>query len=123
MSVINVCLSHIFLVSSISIGFECPEDTLGSVTPDPEDCRSYYDCPVDQEPLHETCTKGPPATLFDDTLLICNYEDLVDCGDRPIIDGPATTTTTVETTTTTVETTTTATVTTGKKEQPTVEKR
>ena len=64
-----------FLVSSVSIGFECPEDTLGSVTPDPEDCRSYYDCPVDQEPLHETCTKGPPATLFDDQLLICNYED------------------------------------------------
>ena len=83
--------------------FECPDNTLGAVTPDPDDCRSYYDCPVDQAPHHLTCTKGPPATLFDDKLLICNYEDQVDCGDRPIIDGP---------TTTTIGTTTTATVTT-----------
>ena len=49
-------------VSITSEEFECPEDTLGAVTPDPDDCRSYYDCPVDQAPLHETCTKGPPTS-------------------------------------------------------------
>ena len=79
-------------------------------------------------PIHMHCSYDPPKTLFDDMLLVCNYDELVDCSDRPIIDGSTTTTlgttiastitsmTTTETTTsttlTTTETTTTTTVTT-----------
>ena len=63
-------------------------------------------CVYGRPPFRETCTIGPPATLFDDVLLICNYDYEVDCGDRPIIDGntpsPTIPTTTVQVTTTTV---------------------
>ena len=62
-------------------------------------------CVYGRPPFRETCTLGPPATLFDDVLLICNYDYEVDCGDRPIVDGntpsPTTPTTTTPTTTTT----------------------
>ena len=63
-------------------------------------------CGFDQIPIHLYCNKEPPATLFDDVLLICNYEDNVDCGDRPIIDGTTTTTGTTTYTTSYTHTTT-----------------
>ena len=62
-------------------------------------------CGFDQIPIHFYCNREPPATLFDDVLLICNYEDNVDCGERPIIDGTTTTGTTNSETTYTITTT------------------
>ena len=71
-------------------------------------------CALGYPPVHMHCNEEPPLVLlFDDVLLVCNYEDQVDCGDRPIIDGPTgTTTTTSATTITTTGSTITTTVTT-----------
>ena len=70
-------------------------------------------CGWDQIPVHHYCNIDPPATLFDDVLMICNYENNVDCGDRPIVDGTTTTTTGTTTTGTTITTTGTNITTTG----------
>ena len=101
--------------------------TCSGIFPDPDDCRGYYECGFDQIPYHYYCNREPPATLFDDVLLICNYEDNVDCGDRPIIDRTTTTSgTTTHTTTsshgTTITTGTTATNT-GTTTSPTQHQR
>merc|ERR1712038_452881 len=89
------------VVAATLADFECPENE--GIFPDPDDCSAFYQCVHDRPPFHEYC---PTGTLFDDILLICNYESVVDCGDRPIIDGPTQgptdpTTTTMDTTTTT----------------------
>ena len=79
----------------------------------------WVQCGFDQIPIHNYCNKEPPATLFDDVLLICNYEDNVNCGDRPIVDGTTTSGTTlttsytITTTGSTAVTTETATTNTG----------
>jgi len=104
-------------IAATSADFECPETE--GIFPDPDDCRSFYQCVYGRPPFHETCTLGPPATLFDDVLLICNYDYEVDCGDRPIIDG-STTPSTPPTTTTAQDTTTSAQVTTSPGETTTV---
>ena len=73
-------------------------------------------CALGYPPVHMQCNPWPPlALLFDDVLLVCNYEDQVDCGDRPIIDVPTTNipgSTTTGTTSGTTITTTGSTVTT-----------
>ncbi|XP_068207718.1 uncharacterized protein [Palaemon carinicauda] len=50
--------------------------------PDPYDCSSYCEC-SDGIAWKFYCA---PPTLYDETLKICNWEHLVDCGDR----GPTT---------------------------------
>merc|ERR1712051_477832 len=57
--------------------FECPGDGLFA---DPDNCKMFYDC-ANGRPFHEAC---PSGTLFDDHLLICNFENQVNCGDRPL---------------------------------------
>merc|ERR1712038_844003 len=89
------------VVAATLADFECPENE--GIFPDPDDCRSFYQCVHDRPPFHEVC---PTGTLFDDIILVCNYEDQVDCGDRPIIDGPTTTQGPTDPTTTTMDTTT-----------------
>ena len=77
---------------SLNVAFEC-NDEIG-IFADPEDCRSYYFCDfVGFE--HIQCD---PGLLFDAEFLVCNYEEAVDCGDRPI---PGISTTTSATTSTT----------------------
>ena len=58
--------------------FEC-EDNLGLV-PNPQDCQSFYYCDSNGATL-EYCING---LLFDENILVCNYENDVDCGDRPL---------------------------------------
>ena len=79
--------------------FDCG-DRLGPV-PNPDDCSSFYLCSLDGEATLEHCHE---EEMFDDLLLICNYDYAVDCGDRP---RPGSTTTPGPTTTTTPGPTTT----------------
>lgn len=72
--------------------FPCPEDGL---QPDPENCQCFYDC-ANGKPFHECCAK---ELMFDSVAKLCNYEDQVDCGDRPKpTSGPTTSGPTVPTT-------------------------
>jgi len=57
--------------------FECPGNGLFA---DPDNCQMFYDC-ANGRPYHEAC---PAGTLFDERLLICNFKDQVNCGDRPM---------------------------------------
>ena len=71
--------------------------------PDPENCQNYYICGDEPCELF-SCSED---TLFDADLLICNFAELVDCGDRPNpYDSSTTPGPTVETTTKKVRTTT-----------------
>jgi len=82
--------------------FECPGDGLFA---DPDNCKMFYDC-ANGRPFHEAC---PSGTLFDDHLLICNFEDQVNCGDRPMPGStrpPSTSSTSAPATETTMPTTT-----------------
>jgi len=82
--------------------FECPGDGLFA---DPDNCQMFYDC-ANGRPFHEAC---PSGTLFDDRLLICNFEDQVNCGDRPMPGStrpPSTSSTSAPVTDTTMHTTT-----------------
>lgn len=109
----------LLVVAAVSAEFECPsnEDLPEGIYPDPDDCRSFYQCIYDQAgnatPIKGSCD---PILLFDENFLVCNYPEVVDCGDRPIIDGstsPDTSTmsTTVPTTTVTTDQTTTTQIT------------
>merc|ERR1719186_228800 len=80
--------------------FICPGPGLWA---DPDDCSCFYNCANDI-PYPGCCDQGE---FWDQDLHICNYEDQVDCGDRPSPDhstvpptpGPSTTqgpTTTVD---------------------------
>merc|ERR1712020_515387 len=60
---------------------------LGPV-PNPEDCSTFYLCDFNDYTL-EYC---PDENLFDDILLVCNYDYAVDCGDRPRPDHSTTST-------------------------------
>merc|ERR1712200_38354 len=72
--------------------WECPGNGLW---PDPDNCACFYDC-ANLQPFHECCGQG---TLFNDVMLICDYPEHVNCGDRPgpgsthrpTTDGPPTT--------------------------------
>jgi hypothetical protein len=57
-------------------GFECP--SAGGAFPHDTKCELYYVC-VDSVPTLETC---PADQLFDLIYEGCNFEELVDCGDR-----------------------------------------
>ena len=65
--------------------FDC-EDNLGLV-PNPQDCQSFYYCDSNGATL-EYCING---LLFDENILVCNYENDVECGDRPLPDHQNTT--------------------------------
>merc|ERR1711962_1781295 len=87
--------------------FECPGNGLFA---DPDNCQMFYDC-ANGRPYHEAC---PAGTLFDERLLICNFKDQVNCGDRPMPGStrpPATTSIPGEVTTTITMTTAPATTT------------
>merc|ERR1711936_333153 len=82
--------------------FECPGNGLFA---DPDNCQMFYDC-ANGRPFHEAC---PSGTLFDETLLICNFEDQVNCGDRPMPGStrpPSTSSTSAPVTESTMPTTT-----------------
>ena len=110
----GVFLLLLVVAAAVRAEFECPSNE--GIYADPDDCRSFYQCVYDQnselQPIKDTCD---PILLFDDIYLVCNYPEVVDCGDRPIVDGstssPDTSTmsTTVTTTITTDQTTTTTT--------------
>ena len=71
--------------------------------PDPENCQNYYICGDEPCELF-SCSED---TLFDADLLICNFAELVDCGDRPNpYDSSTTPGPTAETSTKKVRTTT-----------------
>ena len=94
MSVVKMKLIGIVLVNLLLISygqtFECGEDDVGLV-PDPDDCSGFYIC-THEGFEHFQCDDG---LLFDEELMVCNYD--VDCGDRPIPGVSSTTTTTMST--------------------------
>ena len=113
----------LLIVAAVTADFECREE---GIFADPDDCRSFYQCLSDPnaesgfDPIKDTCTID---LLFDDIVMVCNYPEFVDCGDRPIIDGPTSPTTssvaTTVPTTVTMTVTTTATTTTVTSDQTT----
>ena len=108
----GVFLLLLAVAAAVRAEFECPSNE--GIYADPDDCRSFYQCIYDQAgnatPIKGSCD---PILLFDENFLVCNYPEVVDCGDRPIIDGstspdtstmPTTVTHTTPTTVTTVTT-------------------
>ena len=59
-----------------SLAFECEE---WGIFPDPENCQNFYEC----SPSGQDLFSCPDGYLFNDELLVCDYENQVDCGDRP----------------------------------------
>ena len=105
----GVFLLLLVAAAAVTAEFQCPGNE--GIYPDPDDCRSFYQCVYDESaelfPIKATCD---PILLFDDIFSVCNYPEVVDCGDRPIIDGSTSTpetSTTITTTVTTDQTTTT----------------
>ncbi|XP_066982670.1 uncharacterized protein [Macrobrachium rosenbergii] len=75
---------------SAEITAKCPAIDPSSPVyyPDPDDCGAYCEC-SDQIAWRFTCA---PQTLYDERLKVCNWEQLVECGDRPRpTSAPATT--------------------------------
>jgi len=83
--------------------FECPGPGIWA---DPDNCQCYYNCA--NHVAYQTCCSD--GTLFDETYMDCDYDDLVDCGDRPRPGStrPPVTTTAAPQTTTPSQITTTA---------------
>jgi len=77
LTLLLLLLLHGSVVPHFLQPFECPGDGLFA---DPDNCKMFYDCAAGR-PYHEAC---PSGTLFDDHLLICNFENQVNCGDRPL---------------------------------------
>ena len=81
---VNVFLAFIIIsVSSVASAagekeFHCEAE---GIFPDPDDCRSFYQCVYDAPPYHNTCDE---PLLFHSEYLICDFPDDVDCGSRPI---------------------------------------
>ena len=50
------------------------------VLADPDDCRAFYSCDS-YHAEHYICGE---TLLFDEKFLVCNFDYVVDCGDRPI---------------------------------------
>ncbi|XP_027206645.1 uncharacterized protein [Penaeus vannamei] len=61
----------------------CPFPDSGSPVyfADPDDCSAYCECSAG---IAWKFFCGP-ETLYDENLHLCNWEDMVDCGERPII--------------------------------------
>ena len=78
-------VKSIFLISETN-DFDC-EGQLGPVA-NPDDCSSFYLCDFEEATL-QYCHE---SELFDETILVCNYEYLVDCGTRPKPGGSTTST-------------------------------
>ena len=55
------------------------------IQPDPENCKNYYLCGTYTCHVQQRCWLYVCGAdlLFDADLLVCNYADVVDCGDRP----------------------------------------
>ena len=85
-----------------SVLFESDE----GIFPDPENCQNFYQCGSDGDCTLFACD---PALLFDAELLICNYAELVDCGDRPNPIATSSSAPVISTTNTNVHSTTTTT--------------
>ena len=66
---------------------ECAGVPTACFIPDPDNCRKFYECqkdlnkPVGWDAIQMIC---PLLEMFDTSLNVCNYADLVDCGTRPI---------------------------------------
>ena len=71
--------SYCFKINSLDGKVECP-DWNGDVIflPDPDDCSKYYQC-TPSGPVPQQCSDG---LLFDPTINVCNWPDLVDCDGR-----------------------------------------
>ena len=50
------------------------------IFPDPENCKNYYLCGSSGDCTLFTCDDD---LLFDEFLLVCNFAEFVDCGERP----------------------------------------
>ena len=74
------------IFQSLKANFECGDD-LGLV-PNPQDCQSFYYCDSTGAATLEYCFDD---LLFDENILVCNYEKDVECGDRPLPDHQNTT--------------------------------
>ena len=66
---------------------ECEGTSLTCYIPDPKDCGKFYECEEDPnnhegwDAFHLEC-KEP--LMFDTILNVCNWAEVVDCGERPI---------------------------------------
>merc|ERR1719376_890872 len=74
--IVRVFLAIIFLSFSSSQEFECPGPGIWS---DPDNCQCYYNC-ANHVAYQDCCPEG---TLWNEVYYDCDYEDLVDCGNRP----------------------------------------
>ena len=74
------------IFQTLKANFECGEN-LGLV-PNPQDCQSFYYCDSTGTATLEYCFDD---LLFDENILVCNYENDVECGDRPLPDHQNTT--------------------------------
>lgn len=85
----------LFLSSFLALAysFECEGNE--GVLADPEDCRAFYVC----DSYHSEHYSCGETLLFDEKFLVCNFDYVVDCGDRPI-PGVSTTSTPLPITTT-----------------------
>jgi len=59
--------------------------------PDPHNCRRYWHCRTDEDeaPEHALCPDDPATgvpEVFDLLYSGCNYQDLTECGERPVCD-------------------------------------
>jgi len=96
---VRVFLAITFLSFCSSQEFECPGPGIWS---DPDNCQCYYNC-ANHVAYQDCCPEG---TLWNEVYYDCDYEDLVDCGDRPrpgstrpsTVEPSSTTTTTTQTT-------------------------
>ena len=63
------------------------------IQPDPENCKNYYLCGPYTSYTGQHCELYvcEDILLFDANFLICNYPDMVNCGDRPNPYAPSTT--------------------------------
>ena len=96
------------ILPNSAVSFSC--DGFLGVIADPEDCQAFYEC--DYLAAYQFFCS--PGYLFDNQLLVCNYEYDVDCGDRPYPN--ATTTTPSTPVTSSTSTTATAMTTTSSQE-------
>ena len=66
---------------------ECEGTSLTCYIPDPKDCSKFFECEEDPnnhegwDAFHLEC-KEP--LMFDTILNVCNWAEMVDCGERPI---------------------------------------
>ncbi len=66
------------LLSVSASDFSCPSPS--GFYANPDDCASFYQCSGDVPYLYP-CADG---TYYDEIMVVCNWEDMVDCGSRPV---------------------------------------